>query len=75
MADSDEDISSGSILRDLIFNQYQAIVLGGTALAGRTMFRTLSRAGTYEFEAISVSSKKIPASAWAIPQGYERYVR
>lgn len=29
----DEDISAGSILRELIFNQYQAIVLGGTALA------------------------------------------
>ena len=26
-------ISAGSILRELIFNQYQAIVLGGTALA------------------------------------------
>jgi len=33
MAASDEDVSTGSILRDLIFNQYQAIVLGGTALA------------------------------------------
>jgi hypothetical protein len=30
---SDEDVSAGSILRELIFNQYQAIVLGGTALA------------------------------------------
>jgi hypothetical protein len=28
----DEDVSAGSILRELIFNQYQAIVLGGTAL-------------------------------------------
>ena len=27
-----EDLSSGSILRELILNQYQAIVLGGTAL-------------------------------------------
>lgn len=33
MAATDEDVSAGSILRDLIFNQYQAIVLGGTALA------------------------------------------
>jgi len=33
MAASDEDVSAGSILRDLIVNQYQAIVLGGTALA------------------------------------------
>jgi hypothetical protein len=33
MAASDEDVSAGSILRELIFNQYQAIVLGGTALA------------------------------------------
>lgn len=29
---SDDDISAGSILRELIFNQYQAIVLGGTAI-------------------------------------------
>jgi DNA repair exonuclease SbcCD ATPase subunit len=29
---SDDDVSAGSILRELIFNQYQAIVLGGTAL-------------------------------------------
>jgi hypothetical protein len=32
MAPSDEDVSAGSILRELILNQYQAIVLGGTAL-------------------------------------------
>jgi hypothetical protein len=30
---SDDDVSAGSILRELVFNQYQAIVLGGTALA------------------------------------------
>jgi DNA repair exonuclease SbcCD ATPase subunit len=29
---SDDDVTAGSILRELIFNQYQAIVLGGTAL-------------------------------------------
>lgn len=29
----DEEVSEGSVLRDLIFNQYQAILLGGTALA------------------------------------------
>jgi hypothetical protein len=28
----EDDVSTGSILRELIFNQYQAIVLGGTAL-------------------------------------------
>ena len=32
-ASSDEDISAGSILRELILNQYQAIVTGGAALA------------------------------------------
>jgi hypothetical protein len=32
MAPPEEDVSAGSVLRDLIFNQYQAIVLGGTAL-------------------------------------------
>lgn len=30
---ADDEVSAGSILRELIFNQYQAIVLGGTALA------------------------------------------
>jgi hypothetical protein len=29
----DDDVSAGSILRELVFNQYQAIVLGGSALA------------------------------------------
>jgi DNA repair exonuclease SbcCD ATPase subunit len=29
---SDDDVSAGSILRELILNQYQAIVLGGTAV-------------------------------------------
>ena len=33
MAPPDEDVSAGSILRELILNQYQAIVLGGAALA------------------------------------------
>jgi len=33
MASPDEDVSTGSILRELIVNQYQAIVLGGTAVA------------------------------------------
>jgi hypothetical protein len=28
----EDDVSAGSILRELIFNQYQAIVLGGTAV-------------------------------------------
>jgi hypothetical protein len=33
MAPPNEDVSAGSILRELILNQYQAIVLGGAALA------------------------------------------
>jgi len=33
MALPEEDVSAGSILRELIVNQYQAIVLGGAALA------------------------------------------
>lgn len=33
MAPSDDDISAGSILRELIVNQYQAIVTGGAVLA------------------------------------------
>lgn len=33
VAVSDEDVTAGSILRELLFNQYQAIVGGGVALA------------------------------------------
>jgi hypothetical protein len=33
MASRDDEVSAGSILRELILNQYQAIVLGGAALA------------------------------------------
>ena len=33
MAPPEDDTSAGSILRELIFNQYQAIVAGGAALA------------------------------------------
>jgi DNA repair exonuclease SbcCD ATPase subunit len=33
MAPSEDDVSAGSILRELVLNQYQAIVLGGAALA------------------------------------------
>ena len=33
MPSSDDDLSTGSILRELIVNQYQAIVAGGVALA------------------------------------------
>ncbi len=33
MAPPEDDVSAGSILRELILNQYQAIVLGGAALA------------------------------------------
>jgi hypothetical protein len=47
----------------------------GTALANRTTFRTLTREGSFEFEAQRVSGDKIPASAWTIPVGYERLVR
>jgi len=32
MAPPDDEISAGSILKELIFNQYQAIVMGGAAL-------------------------------------------
>jgi hypothetical protein len=33
MADPKDEVSAGSILRELVFNQYQAIVAGGAALA------------------------------------------
>ncbi|MGH7724223.1 MAG: hypothetical protein ACREOU_02215 [Candidatus Eiseniibacteriota bacterium] len=47
----------------------------GTALAAHTTFRTLTREGSFGYEAVRVKSGKIPASAWAIPAGYERFVR
>jgi len=47
----------------------------GLALAAKTSFRTLSREGSFEYEAITAKSGKIPAAAWQIPQGYARFVK
>lgn len=42
----------------------------GLPLAGRAMFKTLSREGTFEFEAVQVISKPVPKDAWMVPEGY-----
>ena len=42
----------------------------GLALAGSTKFRTLDKAGTFEFEATKVKSGSIPKTAWELPAGY-----
>jgi hypothetical protein len=41
MAPPDKDVSAGSILRELILNQYQAIVVGGAALASAVTLNPL----------------------------------
>jgi hypothetical protein len=44
----------------------------GMTLSGSATFKTLSREGSFSFEALKVSSKPIPNSAWALPAGYTR---
>jgi hypothetical protein len=42
----------------------------GLPLAGMTNFRTYSSSGSFQYAAMRVSDKKIPASAWSVPAGY-----
>jgi len=42
----------------------------GLALAGSTNFRTLDKAGVFQFEALKVKSGSIPKTAWDLPAGY-----
>jgi len=43
----------------------------GLVLAASTTFRTLSREGSFNVEALQVIGKSIPKSAWAIPADYQ----
>ena len=44
----------------------------GLPLASTTRFRTLTQSGSFEWEAISVSSQPIPKSVWEAPKDYNR---
>jgi len=46
--------------------------MDGLPLAAKTTFRTLSQSGSFDYEAIQVIGKTIPATAWEIPAGYRR---
>lgn len=62
-------------IRDPLGRQLMRLLIAtrtkdGLALAGRTTFRTLGKAGDFDFEAINVKSGAVPATAWAIPENY-----
>lgn len=42
----------------------------GLVLSGSATFRTFSQSGSFAFEALRVSDKSIPKSAWSVPEGY-----
>ena len=42
----------------------------GLVLSGSATFRTFSRSGTFSFEALRVTDKSIPKSAWNVPEGF-----
>jgi hypothetical protein len=44
----------------------------GMVLVSRTSFQTLGRKGEFDFEATKVVTTPIPATAWAIPEGYKQ---
>jgi hypothetical protein len=51
----------------------QARVTDGLTLGGTIRFKTMSQQGETSWEAIKVDASKIPPSAWAIPEGYQRW--
>jgi hypothetical protein len=62
-------------IRDPLGRQLMRLLIAsrtkdGLALAGRTTFRTLGKAGNFDFEAINVKSGEVPAKAWDIPTNY-----
>ena len=56
--------------RQLMRMMIDARTKSGLPLAGQVTFRTLSREGNFSFEAVSVNTKPVPASAWELPEGY-----
>lgn len=62
-------------IKDPMGRQLMRMMIGmrtkeGLALSGSAQFKTLAREGSFSFEARSVKSGNIPASAWSIPEGY-----
>ena len=58
--------------RQLMRMMIDARAKPGLPLAGSATFRTLSREGSFSYEAVAVSTKSVPASAWDLPAGYTR---
>jgi len=58
--------------RQLMRMMIDARTKAGLPLAGHATFRTLSREGSFSFEAVSVNTKPVSASAWQVPAGYTR---
>lgn len=62
-------------IKDPLGRQLMKMMIGmrdkeGITLSGNAKFRTLTREGSFSFDAVSVSPKTIPASAWTLPEGY-----
>ena len=56
--------------RQLMRMMIETRTKAGLPLAGSVTFQTMSREGSFSYEAVSVNTKPIPMSAWAIPEGY-----
>ena len=47
--------------------------MDGLGLGGRIVFHTVRQQGEMSWEAMSVSSARIPPDAWKVPEGYQRW--
>lgn len=72
-----EKVVQASILdplgRGLMKLVLQARSADGLALAGRMTVKTFHNQGEMSWEAVKVSSGKIPDEAWVVPEGYQRW--
>ena len=64
-------------IKDPMGRQLMRMMIGmrskeGLALSGSAQFKTLAKEGSFSFETLKVKSGSIPASAWAIPEGYTK---
>ena len=60
--------------RGLMTLVVQGRVVDGLTLQGRLRYKTLSQEGEMSWEAVQVSSEKIPETAWLPPTDYTRWV-
>lgn len=58
--------------RALVGLLLQGREIPGMTLAATTTYKTPTQTGTYSWEATRVTTGKIPARAWELPEGYER---